>query len=123
MRAPWRSSCVTRAALPLPGLVRKNWVGSFDPICRGPMADSQEQTPVDSPAPRGSGRLRSATAIFGFILLAIGCVLWLSRERIADNVIGAQLRGMDLPATYRIVRIGGQRQVLADIRIGDPARP
>src|SRR6185369_12791859 len=87
------------------------------------MAAPQAQTPVDSPAPRGSGRLRSATAIFGFILLAIGCVLWFSRERIADNVIGAQLRGMDLPATYRIVRIGGQRQVLADIRIGDPARP
>ena len=86
------------------------------------MTESAEQGPEES-LPQRKRRAGHVLAIFALILLVIFGALWLSRERIADNVIGAQLRGMGLPATYRIERIGGTRQVLADIRIGDPARP
>lgn len=60
-----------------------------------------------------------AAAVVGLVLAG----LWLSRERIADNVIAAQLTRMGLPATYRIERIGGAHQVLGDIRVGNPRRP
>lgn len=113
-----RFRALSCAALPLPGLVRKKTVSSSG----GHLAENTENDP-EVVAPRGSRRVRRALSIFLLVLLAILAALWFSRERIADNVIGSQLRELDLPATYRIERIGGQRQVLADIRIGDPARP
>lgn len=48
---------------------------------------------------------------------------WLSRERLADNYIGAQLAQLGLPATYEIERIGPAQQVLRNIVVGDPRRP
>lgn len=57
------------------------------------------------------------------VVAALFFALWLSRERIADNVIASQLERMGIPATYRIERIGGSQQVLADIKVGNPARP
>lgn len=62
-------------------------------------------------------------ALVLIVIVALFFTLWLSRERIADNVIASQLQRMGIPATYRIERIGGSRQVLADIKVGDPARP
>jgi hypothetical protein len=57
--------------------------------------------------------------IFGLAFLA----LWLQREDIADDVIGSTLESYGIPATYEVERIGGRRQVLTNIVIGDPARP
>ena len=58
------------------------------------------------------------------LLLAVALIsAWLSRERIADNYLGAQLREMGVPATYEIERIGPVSQVLRNIVIGDPKRP
>jgi hypothetical protein len=58
------------------------------------------------------------------LLLGLAVALaWFNRERIADNVIGGQLKDMGLPAKYRIVSVGAQRQVLSDLVIGDPAHP
>lgn len=48
---------------------------------------------------------------------------WLSRERLADEFISDQLAEYGLPATYEIERIGGRRQILSDVMIGDPENP
>ena len=57
--------------------------------------------------------------IFGLAFLAF----WIQRKDIADNVIASQLESKGVPATYEVERIGGTRQVLRNIVIGDPARP
>ncbi|MXO73891.1 exoprotein [Altererythrobacter aerius] len=57
------------------------------------------------------------------LLIALAGAAWLSRERIAGNLIERQLRTLDIPATYRIETIGPDRQVLTDIVVGDPAAP
>ncbi|WP_133365095.1 intermembrane phospholipid transport protein YdbH family protein [Qipengyuania sediminis] len=56
--------------------------------------------------------------------LALGlAAAWLLRERIADNLIARQLARYDIPARYEIERIGGRRQVLSNLVVGDPGRP
>jgi hypothetical protein len=58
------------------------------------------------------------------LLLAIGlAVVWFSRERIADDFIADQLAGYGIEATYKIEHIGGRRQVLRDVVVGDTDRP
>ncbi len=57
-------------------------------------------------------------------ILAIGAlVVWLTRERIADNIIADQMQQYDLPGTYEIESIGPARQVVRNVVIGDPQRP
>jgi len=62
-----------------------------------------------------------------FPLLAIlgvaALVVWLQREEIAENLIGSELRSRGIEATYKVERVGGTRQVLSDIVVGDPAHP
>lgn len=58
----------------------------------------------------------------GTVAFALGAV-WLTREKIADNVIAGQLEQLGLPGTYRIDSIGPRRQVISNIVIGDPRRP
>ncbi|MEM8725509.1 MAG: YdbH domain-containing protein, partial [Pseudomonadota bacterium] len=48
---------------------------------------------------------------------------WLSRERIAGNLIDDQLAESGLEATYDIVSIGPQQQVIENLVIGDAAAP
>lgn len=57
--------------------------------------------------------------ILGLAFLAF----WLQRKDIADNVIGGYLRSHHVRATYHIDRIGGARQVLSHIVVGDPGKP
>lgn len=66
---------------------------------------------------------RIIVGVLGGIVLAALLAAWLSRERIADNVIAGQLDRLGLPATYEIESIGPSRQVLRHIVVGDPARP
>ena len=73
-------------------------------------------------APARRGR-RIALMTFAGLLLAAVLAAWLSRERIADNVIAGRIEALGLPATYEIENIGTGRQVLRNIVIGDPARP
>ncbi|WP_068077867.1 YdbH domain-containing protein [Novosphingobium lentum] len=100
------------------------------------MAESFEQAPgrepidVDSADQPGEIRVRRGRRIalrtgaaLGLVLVAAVGVAWLSREKIATNVIGSQLRQLGLPATYRIESIGGGTEVLRDIKVGDPAHP
>ena len=72
---------------------------------------------------RRFGRLGRVLAIFAVVMAFAFAIVWTQRERIADNVIERELTSRGIPATYRVERIGGRRQVLADIVIGDPARP
>lgn len=60
--------------------------------------------------------------MLGVLALALGAA-WLSRERIAGNILDGQLRANDLAATYEIDRIGGRRQVVSNLVIGNPANP
>ena len=57
------------------------------------------------------------------ILVLALLALWLQREQFADDAIGDALEDLGIPATYEIERIGGRRQVLRNIVIGDPASP
>ncbi|MET0178948.1 MAG: YdbH domain-containing protein, partial [Novosphingobium sp.] len=68
-------------------------------------------------------RLWRALLVLAVIVAVALAVVWTQRERIADNVIARELRGRGIPATYTVERIGGRRQVLRDIVVGDPRRP
>lgn len=57
------------------------------------------------------------------ILGAIALAVWLQRATIAGNVIDSYLRSHHIRATYRIEHIGGTRQVLSHIVVGDPRHP
>jgi len=58
------------------------------------------------------------------VLVVLGlAIAWLSRERIADNLIASELAKRGIPATYRIESIGAREQILTDLVIGDPKRP
>lgn len=56
------------------------------------------------------------------IAIAIG-LAWVSRKDIADDFILQELEAMGLEATYDIVEIGPERQVLRNILVGDADRP
>lgn len=85
-----------------------------------PAADPRE------PATR-AGRWRRKRVILPSVVAAavvVGLgIAWLSREKIAGNIIEGQLEAYDIPATYEIERIGGQRQVLRNVVVGELARP
>jgi hypothetical protein len=61
-------------------------------------------------------------AVVAVLAVAIA-MLWANREGIAGNIIADQLASRGIEATYEIERIGGTRQVLRDIVVGDAARP
>ncbi|MHA6317136.1 YdbH domain-containing protein [Altererythrobacter sp. CAU 1778] len=57
------------------------------------------------------------------LILALGLYAWTQRNDIASNAIEGELRKLGLEATYDVVSIGPERQVLANIVVGDPDRP
>lgn len=80
---------------------------------------------IEKPLRRRSGRRIGClgSIAMAVILLAGFLILWANRERIADNVIAAELESRGIPASYEIETIAGRHQVLRDIVIGDPAGP
>lgn len=91
-------------------------------------ADIEQQPAADpyEPATRGGRWRRKRVLLPGVVALALVAGLgfaWFSREQIASNVIEGQLETYGIPATYTIERIGGRRQVLRDVVVGNPARP
>lgn len=57
------------------------------------------------------------------VALMGGAAAWMSREKIAGDVIDDYLAKNAVPATYEIVAIGPQVQVIENLVVGDPARP
>lgn len=88
------------------------------------MADEAENdTPVQTAVRRRSFWRRRVVYPLLLILAFAVLALWLQRETIADNVIGNYLRSHHVQATYHIEHIGGTRQVLSNIVVGDPKHP
>ncbi|MDY7099333.1 MAG: hypothetical protein SXU28_14450, partial [Pseudomonadota bacterium] len=79
----------------------------------------------DQPNEQGRGRQWLRRAAFVVALLAALSItaLWLSRERIAGNLIDDALTQNGLEATYEIASIGTQRQIIENLVIGDSASP
>lgn len=89
------------------------------------VASDMEMMVEDDPAARGAWRGKArpiAIALLG-IILVVGIGAWLSRERIVDDIIRGQLEAYDIPASYTIERVGGQKQILTDVVLGDPRAP
>ncbi|WP_420142228.1 intermembrane phospholipid transport protein YdbH family protein [Sphingomonas sp.] len=87
---------------------------------------SSEQ-PDDCTHARGGRRfLRvlaiAGAAIAGLVLLAL-LILWLLRFRIATDLVDRKLAAADVPASYRLTRLGPFLQRLEDVRIGAPDAP
>ncbi|MEM9500447.1 MAG: YdbH domain-containing protein [Pseudomonadota bacterium] len=55
--------------------------------------------------------------------MAITASLWIGREQIAGNLIDQTLADYDLEASYEIVSIGPQRQVIENFVLGEPSAP
>jgi hypothetical protein len=83
-----------------------------------PVEDEPDQT-----VPRGRRRWPLVLAVLAAVVVVGLAWVWFSRERIADDFLGAQLEELGLPATYEIEEVGPVRQVLSNIVIGDPANP
>ncbi|MEE4200222.1 intermembrane phospholipid transport protein YdbH family protein [Erythrobacter sp.] len=56
-------------------------------------------------------------------LVALAAAVWLGRERIAGNLIDDALADNGIEASYDIVEITPQAQVIANLVIGDPGAP
>ena len=65
---------------------------------------------------------RALVGVAAVLVLAL-TLAWLSRDRIAENLISGQIDKLGLPATYQVESIGTDEQVLRNIVIGDPKRP
>ena len=70
-------------------------------------------------------RPRWTLVLSGIALLIVLIVttVWLSRMKIASDVIQRELDRRGVQATYRVTGIGFQRQRLEDVVIGDPRDP
>ncbi len=95
--------------------------------------EQPDEVPADDPVPasetatRSGWRKRRVAAdvalVFFAVSLGIFAGLYLTRERLAKDLIDSTLRENDIPASYDVVSIGPQRQVVENIVIGDPAAP
>lgn len=86
-------------------------------------ADELLEAPEEAAPPhrrKRRWRVLGGFAVFMALLLAVA---WLARERIANRIIADQLRDLDVPATYDLERVRPTRQVLSNVRIGDPRNP
>jgi len=86
------------------------------------MADDAGQ---DAPLKRtGWRRIGRWVGLALLLALVAGlAAVWLSRERIASEVIKDALAERGIEARYEIVGIGTREAVLRNIEVGDPARP
>jgi hypothetical protein len=85
--------------------------------------DGENDTTVRVTARRRSSWRRRYVYPLLLILGLAFLAFWVQRKDIADNVIGGYLRSHHVRATYHIDRIGGARQVLSHIVVGDPNKP
>ena len=72
---------------------------------------------------QGWSRRRIGSLCLSALMVLALAALWISRERIADNLIAGELEKREILATYRIESIGAREQVLTNLVIGDPRHP
>lgn len=91
-----------------------------------PGADAQQ---IEGPEGGEAGQARPRrwprriAAGVAVVALAAGSTAWLARERIAADAIDGYLADNGVPATYDIISLTPREQVIANLVIGDPARP
>ena len=86
-----------------------------------PGEQTQVETARTSRSPWQVVRIGGLALLAMFVIAVL--VAWLSRDRIADNIIADQLQQYDLPGTYEIESIGPAQQVVRNVVIGDPENP
>ncbi|WP_435417328.1 YdbH domain-containing protein [Parerythrobacter aurantius] len=88
------------------------------------MESGEEVTVEPARTSRASFRIARNASLALLTLIVAGLLVgWLTRERIADNIIADQLRKYGLPGSYEIESIGPTRQAVRNIVIGDPDDP
>nr|WP_298928568.1 YdbH domain-containing protein [uncultured Erythrobacter sp.] len=85
-------------------------------------ADHSDSMPRKRLALPRKRRWRALLLVLALLATAI-VIAWMSRERIAGNIIETELERLELPATYEIVSITPQKQLLRNLVVGDPAKP
>ena len=65
----------------------------------------------------------TVASLFAFLLLVGLLLAWMLRFRVATALIQRRLAAADVPASYRITRIGPFLERMEDVRIGNPAAP
>jgi hypothetical protein len=92
----------------------------------GTMSKAEDELPEIAaeavPAFRPRRGVLALVAVLAVLALGL-TALWLQRENLAHRIIGRQLSQYDLPATYRLEKVGPLEQVLTQVVVGDPARP
>jgi hypothetical protein len=78
--------------------------------------------PPDGRKPQASRRRWIALGLAAAVLVGAGTA-WLSRERIAADVIDDYLADSGVAAAYDIVSLTPREQVIENLVVGDPARP
>jgi hypothetical protein len=79
--------------------------------------------PRFAPVPRLKRRsARAAATAVALVAAAVGTG-WLLRFEVATRLVDRKLAAADVPASYRITRIGPFLQRLEQVQLGDPARP
>ena len=81
-------------------------------------------TSESAPVPLRRFRKRFWVPIGILLSIAIiALVAWTQRESLAGNFIARELERYGIEGRYTVERIGGRRQVLRDVSLGDPDRP
>lgn len=70
-------------------------------------------------------RPRWVLVLFGFVLmlLLIAVVVWTQRQKLVNDILERELESRGVQASYQITRIGFRTERIANVVIGDPARP
>ena len=85
--------------------------------------DAEDDTAAEATGRRRSIWWRWIALPLLVVVAAVALVVWFQRHTIAGNVIDNYLRSHHVRASYKIEHIGGTREVLSDLVIGDPAHP
>ncbi len=67
-------------------------------------------------------RWRVSAGVGVFLVVGLGAI-WTQREKIAADIVFEQLEAAGLDATYDIESVAPDRQILANVVVGDPRRP
>ncbi|MEM7703493.1 MAG: YdbH domain-containing protein [Pseudomonadota bacterium] len=102
------------ASLPLADDARK---------CGGAMGSVGADNLEGDEAHSGLGFLARAVLVALVLIAAGAAYLWFSRERIVGDLIDDYLTEAGMEASYDIVSIGPQQQIIANVVVGDPEAP